>query len=275
MKISIALSPRKAAFAPLLYAGDMEHGIRRAAELGYDGLELNLQDPRRVDQTAVLELIRSLGLVLVSQGTGQAYIEEGLCLASADPAIHAAIIERLQTHVDLAARAGSQVVIGGVRGKLSSDEGARKREHDAAIGVLCAVEAYASDRGVQLTIEPINRYESNFINTVEQALQFISDAGTPRVTVLLDTFHANIEERSFEEAIHLAGDRLSHVHLVDSNRLAPGCGHIDFLPILRALHDVGYGGYLSAEILPRPDSETAARTYAANVRALLDLAHTG
>lgn len=190
-------------------------------------------------------------------------------MASADPAIQAAVVERLQAHVDLAAKAGSQVVIGGIRGRLSPDKETRQREYEAAIRALRVLDAYAADRGVRLTIEPINRYETNFINTVHDALRFIADADSPRVGILMDTFHANIEERSFEEAIHVAGRRLNHVHLVDSNRLAPGCGHIDFLPILRALQDAGYVGYLSAEILPKPDSEAAAYTFATNVRSLL------
>lgn len=269
MRTSIALTPKKATFAPLLYAGDMDRGIRRAAELGYDGVELNLQDPRLIDADRLIDTIHSLGLVVVAQGTGQAYIEEGLYIASTDPAKHAAVIERLKAHIDFATIAGSQVVLGGIRGVFSKGPETRRREYKAAIEVVRQLDVYAADRGVQLTIEPINRYETNFINTMQDALDFLADAGTDRVKVLIDTFHANIEERTFEEAFRLAGNRLSHVHLVDSNRQAPGHGHIDFLSILLLLREIGYDGYLSAEILPIPDSEVAAQAFISNVKTLL------
>lgn len=85
MRISLATSPKKAIFAPLLFAGHLDHALHRVAELGYEGVELNIQDPSRLDHAALAARVRSSGLQVVALGTGQAYIEEGLCLATNDP----------------------------------------------------------------------------------------------------------------------------------------------------------------------------------------------
>jgi sugar phosphate isomerase/epimerase len=118
---------------------------------------------------------------------------------------------------------------------------------------------YALEQGVSLVIEPINRYETNYINTIQDALQFISDVDLDNFGVLPDTFHMNIEEASLAESLRAAGDRVHHVQFTDSNRLAAGRGHIDFRTLAAVLRDSGYSGYLSTETLPLPDSRTAAR----------------
>jgi sugar phosphate isomerase/epimerase len=97
------------------------------------------------------------------------------------------------------------------------------------------------------------------INTVESGLRFLERIAADNAGLLLDTFHMNIEEASFEQSIRMAGDRIFHVHVADSNRWYPGAGHIPFVDILAGLQHVGYDGFVSAEILPQPDPDTAAR----------------
>ncbi|MCJ7708999.1 MAG: sugar phosphate isomerase/epimerase, partial [Anaerolineales bacterium] len=108
----------------------------------------------------------------------------------------------------------------------------------------------------------------NFLNTIAETLEFIDTVGAPNLGLLVDTFHMNIEEASMTGPLIAAGNRLWHVHLVDSNRCAPGMGHTDFAPIVSALVAVGYSGYLSGEILPVPDDETAAAHWIQAVRRL-------
>lgn len=268
MKLSLALTPEKTTFAPLLFAGDMEIGIKKAAELGYDGVELNIRDPLEIERDKLIMLVRSYKLEVVALGTGQAYIKDGLSLANPDPGIRFRTINRLKDHISLAQYLGAQVVIGGIRGRFSSDE-ARRIEYESSLSAMLECIKFANELGVTLTVEPINRYETNFINTIEEGLSFLCDLNDNNVKLLADTFHMNIEETSFAKSLKAAGHKLSHMHLVDSNRLAPGKGHTDFHNIIQALRDIKYEGYLSAEILPDPDSETAARTYIDNVRKLL------
>src|SRR5262249_37149248 len=117
--------------------------------------------------------------------------------------------------------------------------------------------------GVPILFEPLNRFETNVINTVEQALTLLRQLRTQNIKLLCDLFHMNIEEVSIEGALRTAGNSLGHVDFVDSNRLAMGSGHIDPAPVKRALYEIGYNGYLSAEALPVPTpAEAAQRTIA-------------
>jgi sugar phosphate isomerase/epimerase len=270
MKLSLALTPAPTVFAPLLFAGDLSHGIHRADELGYDGVELNLRDPQVEDLDSILAETSSRNLEIVALGTGQAYLEDGLSVASDDPDIRSACITRLKNQVDFAAHAGAQVVIGGIRGKFNADSSIKEKQYSGAVDVVQQVADYASEHNVTVTLEPINRYESNFLNNLDETLQFLEDVERFAVKVLLDTFHMNIEEASLTEPFIRAIDRLSHVHLVDSNRYAPGMGHIDFESIIEILRDQGYSGYLSGEFLPVPDDDIAAEKNIEYLRKLLE-----
>jgi sugar phosphate isomerase/epimerase len=116
-------------------------------------------------------------------------------------------------------------------------------------------ECAAHRPSVRLALEPLNRYESRLIHTVEDAVSVLDRVGAENLGILFDTFHANIEEISIRDAIHRAGDRLVHVHLADSNRFVPGYGHLDFAEVWRSLDDVGYDRALVLEPLPRPSTE--------------------
>ncbi|HEX9114748.1 MAG TPA: sugar phosphate isomerase/epimerase family protein [Anaerolineae bacterium] len=269
MKLSLAVTPAPTVFAPLLYAGDLMRGLRRAAELGYDGVELNLRDPAAENLELIVSAAQAYGLAIVSLGTGQAYLVDGLSVAASDPEVRTRLIERIKRQIDFAARTGAQVVLGGVRGRFEGDAAARRGQYEGALDVVRQLADYAAPKRVTLTLEPINRYESNFINTVDDALVFLRDAGRQSVKVLIDTFHMNIEEADMCAAIEQLGPRLSHVHLVDSNRCAPGMGHVDFRSIIAALRAIGYDGYLSGEFLPLPNDDFAAEKNIAYVRGLL------
>lgn len=269
VNLCIALAPKKGTFAPLLYAGNLEKGIETAARLGFDGLELSVRDPCDLDENHLARLMQHNGLDLVVVATGQAYLDDGLSLADTDAETSTAAIKRVKAHIDLASRFQAQVLIGGIRGRLSPDPARRRSEYRMAADAVRECARYAAPKGVTLSVEPINRYETNFINTIEEALHWISDIDDSGIMVMADTFHMNIEEASFEDALRQAGERLSHVHLVDSNRRAPGSGHIDFRSVLQTLQDLDYKGYLCAEILPLPDDYTAGQQFVSNVKNLI------
>jgi sugar phosphate isomerase/epimerase len=110
-----------------------------------------------------------------------------------------------------------------------------------------------------LLYEPLNRYETNVFTRQGEAAAFLRSLRTKNVKLLCDLFHMNIEESSIADALRAAGPLVGHVHFVDSNRLAVGFGHIDMPPIMAALREIGYTGYLSGEVLPLPDSVAAAK----------------
>jgi sugar phosphate isomerase/epimerase len=112
--------------------------------------------------------------------------------------------------------------------------------------------------GVQLIYEPLNRYETNLINHLAEGAKYIEDNNLENIVLLADLFHMNIEESDIAQAIIDAGKHTGHVHFADSNRNAMGMGHTDSAPIIAALKQVGYTGYLSAEVFPKPDAQACA-----------------
>jgi len=128
-----------------------------------------------------------------------------------------------------------------------------------AVERLHRVIAYAGEKGVRITLEPVNRYESDFINNADDGMKLVKDMGLPNLGLMLDLFHMNIEDPVIEEGLKLAGERLWHVHIADTNRLYPGAGHMDFGRILETLRGMRYDAYLSAELFPLPDGDTAAK----------------
>jgi sugar phosphate isomerase/epimerase len=110
-----------------------------------------------------------------------------------------------------------------------------------------------------LLYEPLNRYETNLLNRLEDARDFVETLTATNVRLLADLFHMNIEERSLPEAISRVGLSIGHVHWVDSNRRPAGLGHLNLSEVATALRGINYSGYVSAEALPYPNSEEAAR----------------
>lgn len=212
------------------------------ADAGFDGVELGLGDPADVDvERLEVELARR-ELRLCGIGTGAAYLRDGLCLSSPDAAVRHGAVDRLRAHIDLAARFGAIVVIGLLLG-LKSDEPDRDVANTRAAGVLLRVAENAERRRVQLVLEPVNRFEAGHNHTAAEVLELIDRVGSPALTIMLDTFHINIEESSLDGPVRLAANRLGHVHVFENHRGLFGTGHVDLGLILRATLDVGYGGY--------------------------------
>jgi len=161
-------------------------------------------------------------------------------------------------HIELAARPPCAVIIGGIRGGvIGRGEWCREQMRRGREALERCV-ARALERGVTLLLEPINRFETDIVNTFKEGLRLMSDIGCENLKLLADTFHMNIEEADMEKAILIAGSRLAYVHFSDSNRLAPGWGRIDFKAILGALRRAGYAGPIGIEVLPKPDDASAA-----------------
>jgi sugar phosphate isomerase/epimerase len=167
-------------------------------------------------------------------------------------------LEFIGAIVDLAAGFGAPAIIGSMQGRW---DGTVTRAQ-ALVWLGEALEQLgerAGRRGTTLLYEPLNRYETNLFNRIGEAAGWLQTLSTPHVRVLADLFHMNIEEADLVAALRDAGRFVGHVHFADSNRRAVGFGHTDMGPIVAALRDLGYAGFLSAEILPFPDSMTAAR----------------
>jgi sugar phosphate isomerase/epimerase len=268
MKLSIVLSTHATSFSAVAYQADFEASVGRMAALGYDGVELAVRDPDLLDAGSVRAAMARHGLAVPAIGTGQAFSEQGLSFTDPDAGVRRRAVERIHRHVDLARPWGAIVIIGLIRGRVQPDVG-REQAMSWLHEALSECAAYASQQGVRLALEPVNRYETDLIVSVSEGLGLISRIGADNLGLLLDTFHMNIEEPSIEDSIRAAGAAVFHCHVADSNRRHAGAGHLDFASILSALEEVGYQGYLSAEVLPLPDPDECARRNIEHLRRLV------
>jgi sugar phosphate isomerase/epimerase len=256
--MSFATSPAPTVFGPLLFAGDVGEAVRVAAMLGYEGIEISMRSAGEVDAGWLAERLAAAQLRLSALGTGRVFLEDGLSFSSPDAEVRRAAVARVRAIGEFAAPFGALVIVGLVRGaRPAGGDGAR--EQGCIVDCLRECADSAGEAGVSIVVEAINRYETAFQNTAAGTRELLDVVGRPNLGLLLDCFHMNIEEPSLAAAIVAAGDRLGYVHVVDSNRWAPGLGHLDYGPVVDALVRIGYQGWLSAEILPKPDDLAAAR----------------
>jgi 5-keto-L-gluconate epimerase len=254
MKIGLAVSTFPTAFGPILFSGDLVHKLPMIAGLGYQSIDLFI---RRADESGLGEVehaIRATGLKVAIVAAVSAFVDEGLFLSSPDSAVRRALLERMKLQIEFAARLGARVPIGVLRGK----EGGEERLKLLADS-LFALQRIAEPMGVQFALEPVNRYETGLIHTVQEALDFLRRFGLPQFGLLPDTFHMNIEEASIETSIQLAGAQLAHIHLADSNRRVPGKGHLTWQTIFEALKKIDYQGACGLECIPGPYPTQDAR----------------
>ena len=265
MKLSIVLSTQPASFNAVAYKGRIKDNLEKIKNLGYDGAELAVRDPALLDISNIIALLNEVKLAVPAIGTGQAYGEENLSFTDAKFDVRSGAIDRILSQIELARRFNAVVIIGLIRGK--SQAGVSREQAESWL-IHALRECASHDESVKIVVEPINRYETDLINTVESGLHFLDKLAKDNVGLLLDTFHMNIEEPSILDSIVTAKDRLFHFHVADSNRWYPGAGHINFQEIFDVLNKINYQGFVSAEIIPNPDPDTAAEKTMETLKAI-------
>lgn len=267
MRLAYTISVSQTRFAAVA-AADVQETIPALAGLGFEGIELAIRDPGHVDMDALAAAVERSGIAVPAVGTGQAYLEEGLSLTASEEQVRVRAAARLLAQVSVARRLGALLIVGLIHGRIPPETDRTIAEERLLEG-LGTVARAARTAGVRLVVEPINRYETNWLNTVDEVLDLLDRLGEDNVGVLPDTFHMNIEEANVPAALRLGGARVWHVHVADSNRRAPGWGHLDFGPVVRTLAEMNYGGFLSAEILQQPGVLDAAWQTIATLRRLV------
>jgi sugar phosphate isomerase/epimerase len=257
MKLSVVLSTHAAAFQAVAFKGDFEANVAKIASWGYDGVELAVRDPKLVNAGQLERVVADNGLVVPAIGTGQAWGEEGLSFTSNDPAIRAAAIERISSHIPLAEHLNAIVILGLIRG-ITPEGQTHEQSMEYLVDAIQQCAAAAEGTTVRFALEPMNRYETDLIHNATDGLDLINRVGADNFGLLLDTFHMNIEDADIGSSIRTCGDRIFHFHVADSNRWHPGAGHLDFAGILEELENTGYQGFVSGEFMPLPDADTAA-----------------
>jgi sugar phosphate isomerase/epimerase len=243
---------------PFVFWDGLEDGCRRASELGFDAVEVFPPGAKAVDPGQLEDVLAEYQLKLAAVGTGAGWVKHRLTLTSADPSDRERAGDYVREIIDLAGPFGASAIIGSMQGSHGGEV-----DRDSALGelgdALKQLGEYARQYDVPLIYEPLNRYESNLCCTMAEGAHLLASLGEDgNVVLLADLFHMNIEETCLADGIRAGGSLIGHVHFVDSNRRPAGNGHIDYVPIIAALAEVGYDGYLSAEALPYPDSQQAA-----------------
>ncbi|MGA2865840.1 MAG: sugar phosphate isomerase/epimerase [Verrucomicrobiota bacterium] len=216
--------------------------FRQFKQWGFDTVEIPIEDPSHIDAAQVKSELDKQGLACGSvcaclgpdrdlRGTPR---QQQDCLA---------YLTRL---LDQMIVLGCPSLVGPVYSSVGRAEAVPpaeyKRQWKTVVRNLKKLCQLAEKRGRQICMEPLNRFETDFINTCDQALQMLKDVGSPALKLHLDTFHMNIEEKFQAVAIRQAGRRLGHFHACGSDRGTPGNDHIDWPSIATALKDIGYAG---------------------------------
>jgi len=221
---------------------ELEALLPRVAGLGFDWIELPIEGEGDLDYGRAATMLREAGMgVSVCAAVGP-----DRDLIHPDAAVRANGAAYVRHCIEAAAALGARNVVGplysavGRTWQMTAEE--RARDTSLLVEQLGGLARHAADHGVCLCVEPLNRFETSFLNLVDQAIAVVDEVGSPACGLLLDTFHMNIEERSIGAAIRATGPRLRHFHACENDRGAPGSGHVPWAEVAAALRDVGYDG---------------------------------
>lgn len=236
------------AYNTLVYGDEpLAKGIARLARCGYDGVEI-VGEPDTMDAGMIRASLDESGIR--ASGICAIYTPER-DLVSSNAEIRRAAVAYVKQCVDFLVALGGEVISVTPTAcmKIRPEVDIEQELRWAVEGIREAGE-YAGEHGIRLAVEPWNRYETYLVNRVAQSIELVDEVALTSVGCMADTFHMAIEEVDLAAAIRAAGRRLFHVHFADSDRAAPGHGHTDFRPIVQALREIGYGGFVSFELLP-------------------------
>lgn len=225
--------------------------------MGFDMVEIAVEDPALIDTVKIKEALRANGLSAIVCGAFGADRD----ISADDKTLQQNAIDYIKVCIDIAAQIGAPVLGGPMytavgKARMVSNE-QRKKEWDTAVKNLSVVAETAASSGIRLALEPLNRFESDMVNTAADALRMVKDINHLAVGIGLDGFHTNIEEPDIEKAILTAGDKLFHVQVAENYRGTPGSGQTNWMAWRRGLEKINYKGAISIESFT-PDNTTLA-----------------
>ncbi|QEC54130.1 sugar phosphate isomerase/epimerase [Anseongella ginsenosidimutans] len=230
----------------------------KVKDMGFDILEVAVEQQELINWEKLRELMRETGLKVTISGAFGAERD----ISSEDPRIREQGLSYITDCVRIAEKMESPVFCGPVYSAVGKTrpvpEEQKKRERDWCVENLRKAASVAADCGVVIGLEPLNRFESDMVNTTDQALSIVKEVSDPFVKIALDTFHCNIEEKNIPAAIRKVGkDLLCHIQGNESDRGTPGTGHLDWPGIKEALDEIGYEGAVVIETFGAPSKELA------------------
>ncbi len=221
--------------------------LKKFKEWGFDSVEIALEDASHIDPKTLNKALADNGLVCASM-CGAMGPGRDLRGSKQDQQNS---LDYIKGVLDVMAEVGTPVLAGPLYSTVgraeATDAEEYKRQWETVVGHLKTLSDYAKQRNIKLAIEPLNRYETDFINSCEQAMKMVNDVNSDGISVHLDSYHMNIEEKDSAKAILAAGDKLGHFHACGCDRGTPGNDHIDWKGIVAALKQVNYNGSIAIE----------------------------
>ena len=233
----------------LVWAGDWsEASARKAAvsakKAGYDYIEMLMIEPEKIDVAMTKEVLAEHRL----SATASLGLSPETDVTSTNPSIVKKGDELLRKVVDKLHAIGSTELCGVIYCSLGKYPGPASAENRAnSISAVTRLADYAADKGININLEVVNRYETNIMNTGKEGLKFLEAVNRPNAYLHLDTYHMNIEEDGMSQAVLDAGDALGYVHIGESHRGYLGSGNVDFDTFFTALKKINYSGPITFE----------------------------
>ena len=221
------------------------HRLPAIKEAGFDGIEYPLFDPKNFAASAIRRELERVGL----ECTAVTVIPGGLHLGSSDAGVRTRAQDHVSACMQQTAEAGAKLLSGPLFSPVGYLTGVRRTadEWKWAVESWQTLAPTAAAAGLEIGIEPLNRFESYFLNTVADSARFCDEVGHPSIGILIDTFHANIEEKTMADALRTAGRHLKHLHTCENDRGTPGTGHVAWNEIFPTLKAIGYDRWLTIE----------------------------
>jgi len=274
MKLSVAVAARQAPPSAFVVWRGFEESIAKAADLGYHGVELALKTADEVDPDKISTWLSQHDLEVSCISTGQVFATLGLYFTHPDAAMRERVVDLFKGLVRLAKDFGRLVNVGRTRGFVAEGQ-TRPAAEALFIDTSRRICDFAADYGVTIIIEPVNRYEINFVNNLDEGAELLAKVGRDNLGLMPDVFHMNIEDAGIGESLARHGNLVKYIHFADSNRRAPGWGHLDFGDVFKGLRKAGFDGWSAIEILPVPDPDSAARQAAETMLPMIERYNRG
>ena len=232
--------------------------LYKIAEMGYDIVEVAVEDKNIIDWNKLKKTAEKLGLKITISGA----FGPNRDISSVNPSVRREGFDYIVDCIQIAADMGSPIFTGPVYsavGKTRMVSSEQKNQERAwCVENLQKVGEIAKKNGVIIGVEPLNRFETDMINTADQALSLVNEVSSPTIKISLDTFHNNIEEKNIASSIIKIGkDLLCHIQGNESDRGTPGTGNVDWIGIKNALETIGYEGAIVLETFGAPSEELA------------------
>ena len=245
----------------LIWSGSFEpekYPFEALKSAGVDGIEIPVFTPSDLDTAAVRRVCADNGMNVHFCSVNP----EGMNPISDDAGVRERTIEHWKTVIATAADAGADQIAGPTHSPVGYLPGRRRTEDEWKWGVEVhqALDESLRQARVTMAVEPLNRFETYFLNTSADGLRFVREINSPRIGVLLDTFHQNIEDRNLPECYTLCGSHLMHIHTCENDRGTPGTGHVDWPGVLAAVKRTGYDRWITIESFNSHIPELSAAT---------------